>query len=179
MLAVPDQASEVELRLWERRLHCPSCGDGVLGPWGFARERQLREADGALRQLRPRRARCRACQTTHVLVPTSMLVRRCDAVEVVGEALVAKAAGQSHRQIAAALARPASTVRGWLQRFNARAEELRQIGTTLAHDFDPEMPAIVVRGSPFADALEALGLAAAAAARRLGQAPLPGSSSRG
>lgn len=163
MLAVPDQASEVEWGLGAGMLRCPSCTDGVLGPWGYARMRQLRDARGALRRVRPRRTRCRACRSTHVLVATSWLVRRCDSVGVVGEALLAKATGQTDRQIAASLCRARSTVRGWLQRFSARAEDLRQLGTTLAHELDAELPAVAARGSPFADALEALGLAAAAA----------------
>ncbi len=54
-----------------------------------------------------------------------MLVRRADAVVVIGAALLAKAAGQGHRPIAVLLGRPESTVRGWLRRFTGRAESVR------------------------------------------------------
>lgn len=89
-------------------------------------------------------------------------------IEVIGAALVAKQAGQGHRVIAAALGVPVSTVRGWLLRFAHRAEELRVLATVLAHRFDAMLAAIEPRGSPFADALEAIGLAAAAINRMLG-----------
>lgn len=105
-----------------------------------------------------------------MLVPTSSLLRRRDAIEVIGAALVAKQAGQGHRVIATALSVPVSTVRGWLRRFARRAEELRVLATVLAHRFDAMQAAIEPRGSPFADALEAIGLAAAAINRMLGPA---------
>lgn len=34
VLAVADQREQVETRLLEGRLWCPSCSDGVLAPWG-------------------------------------------------------------------------------------------------------------------------------------------------
>jgi len=89
---------------------------------------------------------------------------------VIGAALLSKHAGQGHRSIAAGAGVPASTVRGWLRRFALRAEELRTLATVMALDLDPMHPAIPPRDSPFGDALEALGLAASAAVRRLGPA---------
>jgi len=62
---------------------------------------------------------------THVLVAVSCLLRRADGVEVIGAALRAKAAGAGHRPIAAQVARPASTVRGWLRAFARNAEAAR------------------------------------------------------
>jgi hypothetical protein len=97
-----------------------------------------------------------------------MLVRRADAVAEIGEALLAKARGSGHRSIAALLGRPDSTVRGWLRRFGARAESLRVLFTGLLHALDPMPTAVTPTGSVFADALQVLGLAAAAAARLLG-----------
>jgi len=41
------------------------------------------------------------------LLSTAWLLRRADAVSVIGSALLAKAAGAGHRLIAAALGRPA------------------------------------------------------------------------
>lgn len=144
----------------------------MLGPWGFARERELRGPD-ARRRLRFRRTRCRACRATHVLVPTSTLLRRLDVVEVIGAALLAKASGLGHRRIATALGVPATTVRGWLRRFSRRAAELWALAAQIAHRHDPELGPIASRGSPDADAVEALGVAAAAVIRRFGPIQSP------
>jgi hypothetical protein len=101
---------EVDRRLRAGELVCP-CGTGRLAPWGHARQRVVR----GVRVFRPRRARCSACLATQVLMAVSCLLRRADAVEVIGAALAAKAAGQGHRRIAARLGLPVSTVRGWLR----------------------------------------------------------------
>lgn len=63
---------------------------------------------------------------------------------------------------------PADTVRGWLRRFARRAEQIRWHFWGLAHRFDPSLGPIESRGSPVADALEAIGIAAAAAVRWFG-----------
>ena len=49
-----------------------------------------------------------------MLLPVFVLVRRVDLADVMGAALVAKAAGSGARTIAALLERPVETVRGWL-----------------------------------------------------------------
>ena len=95
-------------------LACPRCG-GRLRPWSWAPTRRIRQLDGVVVSLRPRRARCTTCGGTHLLLPAWCLPRRADAIEVVGTALVAHAAGQGHRRIAAELGRPVSTVRRWLR----------------------------------------------------------------
>ena len=100
-----------------------------------------------------------------------MLVRRADAVVVIGAALAAKAAGVGHRPIAGMTGRPVSTVRGWLRRFGRRAEGMRVLFTGLLHALDPGVGAVVPTGSVFGDALDVLGLAAAAAARLFGPRP--------
>ena len=64
MIVEPDV---VEADLAAGRLRCPSC-EWPLARWGFARERHVRQRDGE-RSIRPRRARCEPCQTTHVLLP--------------------------------------------------------------------------------------------------------------
>ena len=86
MLMVADDPVRVEAELKAARLSCPACG-GQLGPWGWGRQRWLRTLQG-IRRLRPRRTRCRSCWATHLLLPTSALVRRqpsfpSDAVKVV------------------------------------------------------------------------------------------------
>lgn len=166
MLMVGTDPLEVERLLLVGDLACPSC-EGVLRPWGRGRWRSYRGEHISVRH-RPRRTHCSACAKTHVLLPAAGLSRRADTAAVVGAALLAKAAGAGHRPIAATLGRPASTVRGWLRRFNVRAEELRVLFTGLLHALDPEPGPLLPTGSVFTDALEALGRAAAAAVRRLG-----------
>jgi Homeodomain-like domain len=169
MLMVDTDAVVVEDRLLTGELGCPSCG-GVLRPWGHARWRFSRREEGTVRH-RPRRASCTGCAKTHVLLSTAWLSRRGDAVSVIVAALLAKVAGAGHRRIAALLGRPACTVRGWLRRFSARAEDVRVFFTRLIHRLDPEAGPLLPRGSVFADALEALGRAGAAGVRRLGPRP--------
>ena len=60
---------------------------------------------------------------------------------------------------------------GWLRRFGVRAESVRVLFTVLLHALDACAGAVAVTASVFADALEVLGLAAAAAARLLGPRP--------
>jgi len=76
MRIVGAEVAVVEAELVGGLLGCPSCRE-VLGPWGYARERVLRCASGD-RRIRPRRARCRGCRRTHVLLPRTVLVRRQD-----------------------------------------------------------------------------------------------------
>jgi len=169
VLIVGTDEAKVERVLNEGLLACPDCA-AVLRPWGFARWRVLREGT-SLQRLRPRRSVCRPCRKTHVLLARSMLPRRRDAVGVIGEAIAAKAAGSGHRPIAARLGLPRETVRGWLRRFAARAEPLRAAFTALAYALDPSLSPIQPRASPFADACEAIAVAAQAAARRFGALP--------
>lgn len=166
MLMVGTGPGEVDQLLRGGVLACPGCA-GVLRAWGHARWRSCRGELGAVRH-RPRRARCSGCGATHVLLPCWVLARRADAVAVIGAALLAKAAGRGHRPIAAELGRPVSTVRGWLRRFAARARGLRVLFTGLLHALDPCAGPLPQAASVFADALEALGRAGAAAVRRLG-----------
>jgi hypothetical protein len=100
-----------------------------------------------------------------------MLLRRRDAAEVVGAALTAKARGDGHRRIAADLARPESTVRGWLRRFAAMAGALREHFTRWAHALDPGHDRCSPGGSVFFDAVEAIGVLAVVAVRRFGPRP--------
>ena len=123
MLIVCAEEAQVEAELVGGLLGCPSCRE-VLGPWGHARERVLRCRSGD-RLLVPRRARCRGCAGTHVLLPEVVLLRRRDEVGVIGEAIEANVAGEGCRPIASRLGVPADTVRGWLRRFVERAEQIR------------------------------------------------------
>ena len=92
-----------------------------------------------VRSVRPRRARCTACETTHVLSASWLVPRRSDDAEVIGEALGLAAAGAGHRVIARRVGRPAGTVRGWLRAARARARSLWACATRWTYALDPEM----------------------------------------
>jgi hypothetical protein len=157
----------VEAELLGGRLSCPSCR-GVLGPWGWARERVTRRVSRDWRW-RPRRARCRGCRGTHVLLAEVCLLRRQDEVEVIGAAVEAHVGGEGHRPIAARLGVPAGTVRGWLRRFAVNAEVIRALLTRSAVVLDPELGPIVPAGSVVVDALEAIAVAGRAWVLRFGR----------
>jgi hypothetical protein len=168
MLIVCAEVALVEAELVGGLLACPSCRE-VLGPWGHARERVLRCRRGD-RWLRPRRARCRGCAGTHVLLPDVCLVRRQDEVSVIGAAIVARGAGEGYRRIAAGLGVPADTVRGWLRRFSERAELVRLHFTRCAVALDAEIGPVMPAGIGIADAVEAIAVAARAWVLRFGPA---------
>jgi hypothetical protein len=92
----------------------------------MARERVIRVGDGCHVRVRPRRARCAACRTTHVLLPDWLLFRRAYAARVIWRALVAHATGVGYRRIAQRLRMPETTVRDWL-RACARMEPQRVV----------------------------------------------------
>lgn len=108
MLTVEADADRVEERLRSDGLFCPFCA-GVLTGWGFARPRRLRDVEGPI-MVRPRRTVCTGCRRTQVLLPVIGLSRRADVVEVIGAALVAKAAGWGHRLIAVLVGRPGCSI---------------------------------------------------------------------
>ena len=151
-------------------LHCPviSCGQR-LAPWGWARGRVVRGAG----RLRPRRGRCRGCRRTQVLLPASLLLRRADAVTVIGAALLAKAAGAGHRRVAVLVGVPTSTVRGWLRRITAVADRVLAVlaasAAELGVDFLPPAPAAGSVGA----VVELVGALARGATLRLGGSWVP------
>jgi len=163
VLTVSGDRDAVERRLAGGELLCPSCG-GVLGGWGNAVTRPVRQLEGDGVLVTPRRSRCRGCGATHVLLPAQLLCRRADAGAVIGRALVETAAARGHRAIAEGLGRPTSTVRGWLRALARNAGRVRERFTSLAASLvtDPPLPAPA--GSPLADAVAAVAAASAVAA---------------
>jgi hypothetical protein len=165
VVTVEADVDRVERRLAAGELRCPACG-GVLAGWGWARPRQLRGADGPVRLCR-RRSRCAGCGVTHVLLPVTALLRRADVAAVILSALVAKAVRRvGFRRIAAELARPAETVRGWLRRFVERAEAVRSVFTVWLRAVDPDPVMPDAAGSGFADAMTPISALAAVIGRR-------------
>jgi Domain of unknown function (DUF6431) len=170
VLIVGSDSQRVEADLGSGSVGCPSCS-GVLGGWGFARWRLVRSDSGPV-GLRPRRARCRSCRSTHVLLPDVVLARRVDSAAVIGTALMAAAAGAGHRKAAEVVERPASTVRGWLRRFRGQAARVVTHFMAWAVRFGPMLGPVRPTGSMVADAVEAIGVAARAASLRLGSRPV-------
>jgi transposase-like protein len=100
------------------RPDCPGCGR-AMGLWsGYARWVRV---GGRVWRVWVRRSRCGSCRVTHALLPSFVLARRVDVVEVIGAALERAAAGVGLRPIAAWLGVPYSTVRDWRRRFVRRA----------------------------------------------------------
>jgi Homeodomain-like domain len=90
-----------------------------MGLWsGYARWVRV---EGRAYRVWVRRARCTGCGVTHALLPSFVLVRRVDVVEVIGQALERAVAGVGLRPIAAELGVPHTTVRDWRRRFASRA----------------------------------------------------------
>jgi hypothetical protein len=169
VLIVCAEVALVEAELVGGWLACPSCRE-ALGPWGHARERVLRCRGGG-RWLRPRRARCRGCLGSHVLLPEPAFSRRQDEVSVIGEAIEAKVvAGGGFRRIAARLGAYPETVRGWLRRFARRAGLIRAHFTRWAVALGPELGVMLPAGGGIADALEAIAVAARVWVLRFGPA---------
>jgi transposase-like protein len=167
MLTVSPDPGRVESELVGGGLICPSCREGVLAPWAWARERTVGRG-GRCRRVRPRRSICRGCGVTHVLLPASMLLRRADWVELIGRALELKAAGLGQRPIAARVGVSRSTVRGWLSRFGELAVGVRAHLVRWALWLDDGLVRIEPSGSDFGDALAAIAAAGGAATDRLG-----------
>jgi hypothetical protein len=105
-----------------------------------------------------------------VLLPVLCLLRRMYSAEIIWSALVARtgtgAAGVGWRRIAEGLGVPGTTVRGWLRRFEDRAEAVRVFFTRAGLGVGIDLPAVAPTGSSFADAVSALGLLMAAVRQR-------------
>jgi hypothetical protein len=171
MVTVEVDSERVESRLAGGEVSCPSCPDGVLVRWGFARARRV---VGMAEPVRPRRSRCRGCAVTHVLLPVTLLLRRGYAAELIWAAVVAKAVGVGHRVIGARLGIPAGTVRGWLRVITGRALVVRHwfVAVAVAAGVDMSIPRAT--GSGCGDVLAAVGAAREAIARRFGDGSVIG-----
>ena len=173
-VGVDEAAVESDLRAGVLVCPVPGCG-GRLAPWGWARKRPVRGLEGALR---PRRSRCSSvvgCGATHVLLPASVLLRRADAVDVIGRALLAAAEGLGRRRVAELVGLPGSTVRGWLTRIGRVAGGVLAVcavaAAGLGSDFVPPapvMPTAVGAVGAVGAVVEMVGALGRAVGRRLG-----------
>jgi len=171
MVTVEADLVHVESRLSAGQIECPSCPDGVLGGWGFARTRRV---VGLGAPVRPRRARCRSCLVTHVLLPVMTLLRRGYAAESIWRALLLRGHGWGHRRIAENLRAPATTVRGWLRRIGTRLESIRSWFLQVAVRTGIDVPIPEGADYPWRDLVAAIGTAAEAIGQRFGPAGVLG-----
>lgn len=171
MVTVEVDPVRVESRLAAGEIGCPRCGEGVLAGWGHARARSI---DGLADSLRPRRARCRSCRATHVLLPVTALLRRAYAAERVWAALTARSNGSGHRRIGVALSVPAATVRGWLRRAVQRLEAMRAWFLMVAVTVGVDVRIPDTSGCAWRDAQAAVETATAAIGLRFGAVGLLG-----
>lgn len=171
MVTVEVDPERVESRLAGGEMSCPSCPEGVLVRWGFARSRPV---VGVAEPVRPRRSRCRMCAVTHVLLPVTLLLRRAYLADLIWAVLTAKAAGAGHRLIGARFDVPAATVRGWLRVIGGRAEAVRHwfVSIAVAAGVDVSIPKATRSGC--GDVIAAVGLATEALAARFGDGPVIG-----
>jgi hypothetical protein len=158
MVTVEVDPVRVESRLVAGEICCAACGVGVLARWGWARPRRVASER---EWVRPRRARCRGCGVTHVLLPVALLLRRAYTAQVIWAAVEYRAAGLGHRRVAARLGLVASTVRGWLRRAAARLEVMRVEFVRLAVATGVDVVVPKASGSAWTDTLTAVELAAA------------------
>jgi hypothetical protein len=143
----------VERRLCRGLLRCPC--SGVLGPWGHACERTIRF--GSLRwSVRPRRARCRSCRATHVLLPATLFVRRAFAGALMWACVLARAAGSKIAAIGSRFGVRTSTVASWLHRFTGRAGWWRQVLMDVLALVDGQVRRFVPARSVLGDAIVVL-----------------------
>jgi hypothetical protein len=165
-------AEPAEQDLANGTMRCPRRGCGeTLERWGHGRRRHVRGLGADTIDVRPRRARCRGCGATQVLLPAALQPGRADTTEVIGTALARKANGLGYRRIAAALGRSPSTVRRWLRRARDRAHlnRLWQRGAKELIRLDADaFNALASTGNLLLDCLTVLAAAAWWARRRLG-----------
>ncbi len=151
------------------RLRCPhaNCA-GSLGPWGWARARTVRVDAATTEPYTPRRSRCRVCHGTHILAAARTFPRRPDTAATIGAALLASSTGLGHRRVADQLGLPPTTVRGWLRRAHANADDVWSIATRRAVELDPMIDPFTPAGPPLIALVGAIGDAIAAYVRRVG-----------
>ena len=151
------------------RPDCPDCSATMFFWSGYLRPVRVL---GRWEMMFVRRARCRGCAVTHVLLPAFALVKRLDAIETIGQAITAVLEGRRGvRPVAAALLVPHTTARGWIRRFSSRAEELAVAFSALALELGARESGDRV-GSTAQRALGALGDAFMAASELPGWAIL-------
>jgi hypothetical protein len=101
-------------------------------------------------------------------LPVTVLLRRAYAVELIGAAFVARAAGVGHRGIGSRLEVPAATVRGWLRVMQTRLDRVGTSLLVLARRVGVDQPVPKAQGCGWLDLLAALEAARTAVTGRFG-----------
>ena len=101
---------------------CPRC-HRRLGRWSGYWRWVRYPADQ--RRIWIRRTRCRACGSSHALLPDFLFFRRLDEVATIGQVLALSASVDGElRALARRFDLPRETLRGWWDRFRARSPTL-------------------------------------------------------
>jgi hypothetical protein len=105
---------------------CRRCGAPMMFSSGYRRSVRV---GARVWRIWVRRCRCGRCTASEAMLPSFCLVGRLDAVEVIGPALVAVAAGAGTRSVAGGIARlfASTTVRGWWRRHCQRLAWLAEV----------------------------------------------------
>jgi hypothetical protein len=135
---------------------CPGCEEAMVFWSGYWRPVRC----GSIWHVWVRRARCHGCQVGHALLPSFLLVKRLDCVEVVGEAIAAIADGAGTTSAAGCVGVPPTTARSWWRRHRQRARLAVAVLTALGCAVGGVAPAVVVLS-----ALEACGAGTSEASR--------------
>ena len=163
MIIVPDTATAT--RHSQTVTTSPAHGMAALDGWGPGAQHapdRLRRFGGGTDSCAPKRARCRACSRTQVLVPAMAFPKRADSLETVFNAISLAANGAGHRTIGARIGVPETTVRGWLRRARANANTIRSNAMIAMCALDRMAGKVDPTGTQLGDMLEAVGRAAMA-----------------
>jgi hypothetical protein len=122
------------------RPDCPECVEAMVF-WG-SYFRPVRIGSIELR-LRVQRAICKRCRSSQALLPDFLVLRRLDAVEVIGQATEQMASGATAGETARRTSLPYTTIRDWRRRLASRARLVtaRLLAATVAlGDLVPRIP---------------------------------------
>jgi len=140
---------------------------GWAGAWSRGPAPGCSRRAGLRLAVRPRRARCSSCGTTHVFFPAWLLARRCDGTAVIGGHAGAGGPGSGvpvdRGRVRGAAGHRSGT---GLRRFRSSAGRVRERFTRLAGVLAVDPVPLDPAGSVAGDAVVAVAAAAAAAAGR-------------
>jgi hypothetical protein len=111
---------------------------------------------GGVDEVTPRRARCRSCRVTHVLLPATLFARRAFAGALMWACVLARVAGSKIAAIVARFRVKTSTLASWLRRISGRAGWWRQVLIGELGRLDGRVHQFVPAGSVLGDAVAVL-----------------------
>jgi hypothetical protein len=148
---------------------CAGCHEPMAYDGSYPR--RVREA-GVAHRIFVRRARCRRCGVSDVLLPDFLLRNRLDSALSIGAAVIAHAGHRLEERAAALyLDVPERTVRSWRQRFAEKADELTKRFSALCVEWGGLVPRYPP--APVPRALVMIGAVEQEARRFTGERPPP------